>query len=230
MAPPRCADGPASGRRDGGGSAQVADRPPVPLPCPDGIPAWRGRKAIGRDLPYPRILAMRGTAHEATRSAPGVHLSRRPITCSTGPASPDERPGICWRSRAMPGRFMGRSLMKLQEFHAANCSQRGGIARPGRAASRPRPARPPRWRASCWPPAPVASWSRRRSSSGGRGKAGGVKLASTVDEAERVARAHPGHVDQGDHGRRRSSSRPPRTSPTSTTSARCWTGRRSGSW
>ena len=35
---------------------------------------------------------------------------------------------------------------------------------------------------------------------GGRGKAGGVKIAKTPDEAEEHARADPRHADQGPHG------------------------------
>ncbi len=35
---------------------------------------------------------------------------------------------------------------------------------------------------------------------GGRGKAGGVKLAASADEAEAVGDAHPGHGYQGHHG------------------------------
>ena len=59
---------------------------------------------------------------------------------------------------------------------------------------------------------------------GGRGKAGGVKLASTADEAERVAGAILGHGHQGHHRSARCWWRPRPTSPASSTCRPCSTG------
>ena len=54
---------------------------------------------------------------------------------------------------------------------------------------------------------------------GGRGKAGGVKLATDADEVREHAEQHPRHGHQGPHGARSCGSSTPPTSPRSTTPA-----------
>ena len=100
------------------------------------------------------------------------------------------------------------SLVKLQEFRRARAACRGwACPSPGaRRRHRRRGAR--RGRASCSPPAPSGVVVKAQVLVGGRGKAGGVKLAATADEAERVGAPDPGHGRSRASPSARSSSAP----------------------
>ena len=87
--------------------------------------------------------------------------------------------------------------MKIQEADAKTLLRRAGPARPavgGRARPSPRRA-PPRSGSS--PPAHDAVVIKAQVLVGGRGKAGGVKLARSADEAEAVAGAILGMAIKG---------------------------------
>ena len=119
--------------------------------------------------------------------------------------------------------------MKIQEADAKSLLVAQGLPVPavgGRPHGRPRRARRP---SASSPPAPSAVVIKAQVLVGGRGKAGGVKLAATPDEAETVAGGDPRHGHQGHHGPQGPRRRRPPTSSASSTCRPCSIGPRGGS-
>ena len=112
--------------------------------------------------------------------------------------------------------------MKLQEFAAKTLLVRAGLpVPPWSVASTPAEARE---QAQGY----LSSGASRvvikaQVLVGGRGKAGGVKLAGSAAEAEAVAGGHPGHGHQGHHRAPRAARAGRRHRAPSTTSRPCWT-------
>src|SRR5205085_7220655 len=126
------------------------------------------------------------------RARPGgrrvLPLGRRPGASGRGLSVPSDQSGLARPTRVtrrIPDACYHRRALKLQEFHSKTLLRRAGLpVPPWSVASTPAEAR-----------AEAEAYLREGAGSvvikaqvlaGGRGKAGGVKLANTPDEAEQV--------------------------------------------
>ncbi len=130
-----------------------------------------------------RTVRRRVVASRRTRAADG-HRYNRPVPTLAAPPSA----GVGRAPQGDAGEAPGVSSRR-RSWRATACpSQPGEIA-----TRRRRRERPPSGSAG-------TVVVKAQVLVGGRGKAGGVKLAATPDEAERHARRDPRHGDQGRHG------------------------------
>ena len=190
---------------------RVASASSGPMPSP-GIRVTRWA--------MPAIVARAGGAARRDRPIPGGPGSPRG-TGDPGPNGPAAGARAMIESPPCPGGLARR--VKIQEADAKSLLVAQGLPVPAwevartppqaRAARRAVPRRPANATRKVVIKAQVLV--------GGRGKAGGVKLAGTADEAEDVAAQILAHGDQGHPGPARcSSGRPPRSSRSTTSSVR----------